>query len=461
MASDATKLKVLQQAEQAMLTGAPVEEAAAEKREVSATEKATADELKQLGASLNSAIAALNDIEVTTTNRDVARAEEIKTRDAIQAKELAKAETPSSEEAKAFSEEILAMKRKVVMQKSAFSKAEGKLEVVKEASEKKQQALVEAGNTVEENIGTLKLEAGKAADADEFEAITNSAQSMSKQRASLLKQNEDAVSKHKTKMKALKEAADAARKAVQDAMKVAEVSSEHLEGLNEKVTTTTDPEALTELKGQVKVASTAQTDAFSKLDEAKLVVKKQQLAVLEVGKVDVKAEEEARRQLKANLLAAKEAHAEAEENAQKTAMEFAKQPSNKVARETAENAAAKLEKTGAEVKDLQAKYDVVAEAEARKKQAADLTNAKAEASAAITLQKQEAQKVVEVNAKLASKEEDNKRLDGTNEQQAGTIKALMNAQKQNSATAKVAAAKAEGEQKMKDAMEEKESEMAL
>merc|ERR1712072_385272 len=205
MASDATKLKVLQQAEQAMLTGAPVEEAAAEKREVSATEKATADELKQLGASLNSAIAALNDIEVTTTNRDVARAEEIKTRDAIQAKELAKAETPSSEEAKAFSEEILAMKRKVVIQKSAFSKAEGKLEVVKEASEKKQ-ALVEAGNTVEENIGTLKLEAGKAADADEFEAITNSAQSMSKQRASLLKQNEDAVSKHKTKMKALKEA---------------------------------------------------------------------------------------------------------------------------------------------------------------------------------------------------------------------------------------------------------------
>merc|ERR1711981_341622 len=142
---------------------------------------------------------------------------------------------------------------------------------------------------------------------------------------------------------------------------------------------------------------------------------------------DVKAEEEARKQLKANLLAAKEAHAEAEENAQKTAMEFAKQPSNKVARETAENAAAKLEKTGAEVKDLQAKYDVVAEAEARKKQAADLTNAKAEASAAITLQKQEAQKVVEVNAKLASKEEDNKRLDGTNEQQAGTIKALMNA----------------------------------
>merc|ERR1711959_198442 len=145
---------------------------------------------------------------------------------------------------------------------------------------KKQQFLTESTAAVQEHLTALKAAAAKAPTAQEFDVLSKAAADYTKQLMGLKTEADRVISNFRSKQKAMRDAKQATAEAVKDAMQVAEGTVSTLSGLETKMKGTADPEALTGLKTQVRVASEAQDEAFKKLDSAKAAVKEQTLSVL-------------------------------------------------------------------------------------------------------------------------------------------------------------------------------------
>merc|ERR1711871_97677 len=459
MAEDSAKLKKLQEEEQRQLTQPPTKKAVKIQRKATKEEKAAAAELENVKHNLKKVVTSLNDVELATTERDVAAAQEVKTRDAIKAHELAQANTPSSKEAKLMQPEIDALRRKVVKIAEDNRKASLQHGVVKEVAMKKQQFLTESTTAVQEQINALKATAAKAPTAQEFDAMSKAAADFTKQLMALKAEGGRVISNYKRKQKAMRDAKEATAEAVKDAMQVAEGTVSTLSGLETKMKGTADPEALTGLKTQVRVASEAQDEAFKKLDSAKAAVKKQTLSAL---KAKESTEDEAKNEelsIHEKLAVAQEQHAVNQKRAQESALEFAKFPENKPAKQAAQSAAKAVDKSSALVKKLTEESNIAKEKEARAKMVVDLGK---ERKKSAILQVKE-QKAVEKQKASAMEAAENKkqaeRLRFTNKQMAATIKQLVKSSAPDKGA--VAKAKRQGAAKMKAALDKQATQMRL
>merc|ERR1711871_630233 len=458
MAEDSAKLKKLQEEEQRHLTKPPTKKAVKIQRKATKEEKAAAAELENVKHNLKKVVTSLNDVELATTERDVAAAQEVKTRDAIKAHELAQANTPSSKEAKLMQPEIDALRRKVVKIAEDNRKASLQHGVVKEVAMKKQQFLTESTTAVQEQLNALKATAAKAPTAQEFDAMSKAAADFTKQLMALKAEGSRVISNYKKKQKAMRDAREATAEAVKDAMQVAEGTVSTLSGLETKMKGTADPEALTGLKTQVMVASEAQDEAFKKLDSAKAAVKEQTLSVL---KAKESTEDEAKNEELSihQKLAVAQQHAVNQKRAQETALEFAKNPNNKPARLAAQSAAKAVDESSALVKKLSEESNIAKEKEARAKMVVDLGK---ERKKSAILQVKE-QKAVEKQKASAMEAAENKkqaeRLRFTNKQMAATIKQLVKSSAPDKGA--VAKAKREGAAKMKMALDKQATQMRL
>merc|ERR1719487_2986633 len=459
MAEDSAKLKKLQEEEQRQLTQPPTKQAVKIQRKATKEEKAAAAELENVKHNLKKVVTSLNDVELATTERDVAAAQEVKTRDAIKAHELAQANTPSSKEAKLMQPEIDALRRKVVKIAEDNRKASLQHGVVKEVAMKKQQFLTESTTAMQEQINALKATAAKAPTAQEFDAMSKAAADFTKQLMALKTEGDRVVSNYKRKQKAMRDAKEATAEAVKDAMQVAEGTVSTLSGLETKMKGTADPEALTGLKTQVRVASEAQDEAFKKLDSAKAAVKQQTLSAL---KAKESTEDEAKNEelsIHEKLAVAQEQHAVNQKRAQESALEFAKYPENKPAKQAAQSAAKAVDKSSALVKKLTEESNIAKEKEARAKMVVDLGK---ERKKSAILQVKE-QKAVEKQKASAMEAAENKkqaeRLRFTNKQMAATIKQLVKSSAPDKGA--VAKAKRQGAAKMKAALDKQATEMRL
>merc|ERR1711871_771024 len=459
MAEDSAKLKKLQEEEQRQLTKPPKAKARKIQRTATREEKAAATELKNVKLNLKKVVTSLNDVELATTERDVAAAQEVKTRDAIKAHELAQANTPSSKEAKLMQPEIDALRRKVVKIAEDHRKASLQHGVVKEVSMKKQQFLTESTAAVQEHLNALKAAAAKAPTAQEFDALSKAAADYTKQLMALKTEGDRVISNFRSKQKAMRDAKQATAEAVKDAMQVAEGTVSTLSGLETKMKGTADPEALTGLKTQVRVASEAQDEAFKKLDSAKAAVKEQTLSVL---KAKESTEDEAKNEelsIHQKLAVAQQQHAVNQKRAQETALEFAKNPNNKPARLAAQSAAKAVDESSALVKKLSEESNIAKEKEARAKMVVDLGK---ERKKSAILQVKE-QKAVEKQKASAMEAAENKkqaeRLRFTNKQMAATIKQLVKSSAPDKGA--VSKAKRQGAAKMKAALDKQATQMRL
>merc|ERR1711871_139873 len=459
MAKDSAKLQELQEKEQRLLTKPPKSKARKIQRTATREEKAAAAELENVKHNLKKVVTSLNDVELATTERDVAAAQEVETRDAIKAHELAQANTPSSKEAKLMQPEIDALRRKVVKIAEDNRKASLQHGVVKEVAMKKQQFLTESTTAMQEQINALKATAAKAPTAQEFDAMSKAAADFTKQLMALKAEGGRVISNYKRKQKAMRDAKEATAEAVKDAMQVAEGTVSTLSGLETKMKGTADPEALTGLKTQVRVASEAQAEAFKKLDSAKAAVKKQTLSVL---KAKESTEDEAKNEelsIHEKLAVAQEQHAVNQKRAQESALEFAKNPNNKPARLAAQSAAKAVDESSALVKKLSEESNIAKEKEARAKMVVDLGK---ERKKSAILQVKE-QKAVEKQKASAMEAAENKkqaeRLRFTNKQMAATIKQLVKSSAPDKGA--VAKAKRQGAAKMKAALEKQATQMRL
>merc|ERR1711871_710516 len=459
MAEDSAKLKKLQEEEQRQLTKPPKAKARKIQRTATREEKAAATELKDVKLNLKKVVTSLNDVELATTERDVAAAQEVRTRDVIKAHELAQANTPSSKEAKLMQPEIDALRRKVVKIAEDNRKASLQHGGVKEVAMKKKQFLTESTTAVQEQLNALKATAAKAPTAQEFDAMSKAAADFTKQLMALKAEGSRVISNYKKKQKAMRDAREATAEAVKDAMQVAEGTVSTLSGLETKMKGTADPEALTGLKTQVRVASEAQAEAFKKLDSAKAAVKKQTLSVL---KAKESTEDEAKNEelsIHEKLAVAQEQHAVNQKRAQESALEFAKFPENKPAKQAAQSAAKAVDKSSALVKKLSEESNIAKEKEARAKMVVDLGK---ERKKSAILQVKE-QKAVEKQKASAMEAAENKkqaeRLRFTNKQMAATIKQLVKSSAPDKGA--VAKAKRQGAAKMKAALDKQATEMRL
>merc|ERR1711871_1050259 len=459
MAKDSAKLQELQEKEQRLLTKPPKSKARKIQRTATREEKAAAAELKNVKLNLKKVVTSLNDVELATTERDVAAAQEVKTRDAIKAHELAQANTPSSKEAKLMQPEIDALRRKVVKIAEDHRKASLQHGVVKEVSMKKQQFLTESTAAVQEHLNALKAAAAKAPTAQEFDALSKAAPDYTKQLMALKTEGDRVISNFRSKQKAMRDAKQATAEAVKDAMQVAEGTVSTLSGLETKMKGTADPEALTGLKTQVRVASEAQAEAFKKLDSAKAAVKQQTLSAL---KAKESTEDEAKNEelsIHQKLAVAQQQHAVNQKRAQETALEFAKYPENKPAKQAAQSAAKAVDKSSALVKKLTEESNIAKEKEARAKMVVDLGK---ERKKSAILQVKE-QKAVEKQKASAMEAAENKkqaeRLRFTNKQMAATIKQLVKSSAPDKGA--VSKAKRQGAAKMKAALDKQATQMRL
>merc|ERR1711871_1761755 len=459
MAEDSAKLKKLQEEEQRQLTKPPTKKAVKIQRKATKEEKAAAAELENVKHNLKKVVTSLNDVELATTERDVAAAQEVKTRDAIKAHELARANTPSSKEAKLMQPEIDALRRKVVKIAEDNRKASLQHGVVKEVAMKKQQFLTESTTATQEQINALKATAAKAPTAQEFDAMSKAAADFTKQLMALKAEGGRVISNYKRKQKAMRDAKEATAEAVKDAMQVAEGTVSTLSGLEAKMKGTADPEALTGLKTQVRVASEAQDEAFKKLDSAKAAVKQQTLSAL---KAKESTEDEAKNEelsVHEKLAVAQEQHAVNQKRAQESALEFAKYPENKPAKQAAQSAAKAVDKSSALVKKLTEESNIAKEKEARAKMVVDLGKERKK-SAILEVKEQNAVKKQKASAmEAAENKKQAERLRFTNKQMAATIKQLVKSSAPDKGA--VAKAKRQGAAKMKAALDKQATQMRL
>jgi len=424
MVSDETKLGVLQQEEQTMLTkGTPVAKNSNE-REVSASEKAAAEKITAIQNSLKSVISSLNDVEIATTERDVSAATEMKTRDEIQAKKIAQAATPSSATAAEIAGQITALQNRVVAQKEAALKAKGQFEVIKEVSEKKQQYFVEAANSVKENVAALRQEASKAPNADQFEAVNTAINEINEQLEAAEKEKTEIVKKYEAKVKALEEAAAAAKKAIKDAMTVAEDSVNKVSALEAKKKETVEPDALQALQAEIEAAKTAQDDALAKLDAAKASDKSRKMAVLVTDGADAEMSAEDMKKAKADLKVTQDNLNNKQEEARKLDADAMGDPTNVALRTSADAANAEVRTLQAAAKAL---ADKVALAEATSIQASlSAAKSKAEAETAAAKAQLVAEKANGVHYQTTAVEatEEMKRVKSENNQLKKTVESL-------------------------------------
>merc|ERR1719506_1264286 len=188
------------------------------------------------------------------------------------------------------------------------------------------------------------------------------------------------VDKYEANVAKLKAAADATAEAVRKAMEVARGSVEQVAQLKAKISTTTEPESLSDLKSQLSSAQKAQDDAFNKLDLAKAAEKTHIMSALKTNGADVDKTVAEKESLEGKLAAARAAHANAMEEAERYLTLSRAAPDDKNAKDKAAQADAKVEKLSAEMRSLQ---DEVNNANKVEKSAeTKAAEAKAEADAA-------------------------------------------------------------------------------
>jgi len=321
LAVEQSKLDAYEKGERDMLVGNPANPSAGGMSASDDIKTAEEDlkKTKEASKQVNVAIASLEQAETVYAST---RAQMVQLDDEIGNTQRKHAEEPSSFKARQLETQIQEFQQSKDELAKKLKEAKNNLSDAKELSNKRQQHMMFTEQETEQNVKKLDAEKDDAPDKLDFETVEGAVQEIMAQLNDVQASTAEDVEEYNKKAEEAQAAADAASKAVDDALANAEAANNKLSALKAKMNTETEPEALTALKAQVAEAEKAESEAAGKLEAAEAAERAQITAVLKVDKTTVAEKEEALKNLMTQIKVAQQTLSSKEEEQQQIIKDF-------------------------------------------------------------------------------------------------------------------------------------------